>query len=80
MIKESTTKKSTSSKDALIELQMLLMDQQRALESLSEQLIAQSDKVLLLEKKVKWLQSRFTLVDESIDQKPSIDDQKPPHY
>ena len=56
------------------------MEQQLSLESLSEQLIVQSDKILLLEEKVEWLQSRLALVDESTKQKQAADDEKPPHY
>ncbi len=68
-----------SHEEGFIELQMLLMDQQRSLDSLSEQLRLQSDKVLLLEKKVEWLQSRLARVDESTEQK-QVTDEKPPHY
>ena len=67
-------------KNELAELQMLLMDQQRSLESLSEQLIAQADKVLVLEKKIEWLQSRLERFNELTAQDKLAGDERPPHY
>ncbi|WP_423908652.1 SlyX family protein [Candidatus Spongiihabitans sp.] len=67
-------------KNELAELQMLLMDQQRSLESLSEQLIAQADKVLVLERKIEWLQSRLERFNELADQDKPAGDERPPHY
>ncbi len=66
--------------EELIHLQMLLMDQQRSLESLSEQLIAQSERILILERNLELLQSKVVLFDESAKQKPSTAHEKPPHY
>lgn len=67
-------------KNQLAELQMLLMEQQRSVESLSEQLIAQSRQVLLLEKKIEMLQSRLQLLNEPAEQNKPVGDEKPPHY
>ena len=63
----------------LTELQMLLMDQQRAVESLSEQLIIQMEETVAMEKKIQLLESRISqFSDSGNDSSPDFD--KPPHY
>lgn len=66
-------------KNELTELQILLMEQQRSLESLSEQLIAQADKILVLEKKTELLQSKLAQFNEATDQ-DMTEVERPPHY
>ena len=67
-------------KEALTDLQMLVMEQQRSVESMSEQLIAQSRDITLLEKRLALLESRLNQVIEFAGQEKSVVDEKPPHY
>ena len=67
-------------KKALTDLQMLVMEQQRSVESMSEQLIAQSRDITLLEKRLALLESRLNQVIELAGQEKSVVDEKPPHY
>ncbi len=66
-------------KQELTELQMLLMDQQRAIENLSEQLIIQMEKTAAMEKKIQLLESRIIQFTESGGNSFS-NFEKPPHY
>jgi len=70
----------TTMEEALTDLQMLIMDQQRSAESMSEQLIAQSDRITLLEKKIALLESRLDQAFELAEQEKYVTDEKPPHY
>lgn len=69
-----------SLQDSIAELQILIMDQQQAIETLSDQLIAQSTRTDLLQMQLSKLESRLSQIAEpSSDQQVSAD-QKPPHY
>jgi uncharacterized coiled-coil protein SlyX len=65
---------------ALTDLQMLVMEQQRSVESMSEQLIAQSRNIALLEKRIALLESRLEQAFENTGREESVADEKPPHY
>ncbi len=64
----------------LAELQMLLMEQQRSLESIGEQLIIQSNKVSVLEKKVNLLAGKLRDFGGLSGQDNPEADPQPPHY
>ncbi len=56
------------------------MEQQLSLESLSEQLMTQADKILALEHKITHLQAQLARLDESNEHQQADDDERPPHY
>jgi uncharacterized coiled-coil protein SlyX len=66
--------------EALTDLQMLVMEQQRSIEGMSEQLIAQSRNIALLERRIALLESRLEQAIENPGQEESVVDEKPPHY
>ena len=66
--------------DSLAELQILLMEQQRSMETMSEQLAALSQKLMGLEKKTTLLESRIGQFMELAAQGHVETDEQPPHY
>ena len=66
--------------DELAELQILLMEHQRSMDSLSEQLIIQSKKILSLENQLKRLEARVTESSQLSDNEQTSLEQRPPHY
>jgi uncharacterized coiled-coil protein SlyX len=64
----------------LAELQILLMEHQRSMDSLSEQLIIQSKKILGLENQLKRLEARVTESSQLSDNEQTSLEQRPPHY
>ena len=66
--------------ESLAELQILLMEQQRSMETMSEQLAALSQKLMGLEKKTMLLESRIGQFMELAAQGRVETDEQPPHY
>ena len=62
----------------LAELQILLMDQQRSIESLSEQLIAHTKRFDAMERKLLVLESKLNTFSEG--KSGEVSDERPPHY
>jgi uncharacterized coiled-coil protein SlyX len=64
----------------ITELQILVMEQQQALEIMSQQLIDQSARFTELEKKLAVLESKLRLLAEQPGAGDSSTDERPPHY
>ena len=64
----------------IAELQMLVMEQQQALEVLSQQLIDQSARFTELEKKLAVLESKLIQLAEQGSPDGSLSNERPPHY
>jgi len=64
----------------ITELQILVMEQQQALETMSQQLIDQSSRVEKLEKKLAALESKLQQFAEQPGPGDSPTDERPPHY
>ena len=69
-----------TTRDTIAELQMLLMEQQQAIETMSQQLIDQSARFSELEKKLVLLESRLSLLAEQPATAQDRGDDRPPHY
>lgn len=69
-----------TTRDTIAELQMLLMEQQQAIETMSQQLIDQSARFSEMEKNLVLLESKLSLLAEqpALSQEPGND--RPPHY
>jgi uncharacterized coiled-coil protein SlyX len=69
-----------TTRDTITELQMLLMEQQQAIETMSQQLIDQSVRFSEMEKKLVLLESKLSILAEqpAISEDPGVD--RPPHY
>ena len=66
--------------DKITELQMLLMEQQQAIEVMSDQLIEQSIRCASLEKKLALLEIKLVQVSEETDSDSHPENDRPPHY
>ena len=64
----------------ITELQILVMEQQQALETMSQQLIDQSARFEKLEKKLAALESKLQQFAEQPGPGDSPPDERPPHY
>ena len=64
----------------ITELQILVMEQQQALETMSQQLIDQSARFTELEKKLVVLESKLRLLAEQPGADDSPTEERPPHY
>ena len=77
-----------SDSNAIIDLQMLVMEQEQSIETLSQQLLSQADSINKLTKQVSILELKLTqlqqLQAESMSEALPVhsqnQDEKPPHY
>ena len=66
--------------EKITELQMLLMEQQQAIEVMSDQLIEQSARCASLEKKLVLLEIKLLQASEKTDSDTHPENDRPPHY
>ena len=66
--------------EKITELQILIMEQQQAIEVMSDQLIEQSARCSSLEKKLALLETKLLQVSEEAGTDSHPDDDRPPHY
>jgi uncharacterized coiled-coil protein SlyX len=64
----------------ITQLQILVMEQQQAIEVMSDQLIEQSARCTSLEKKLALLESKLLQVSEESGADSHPDNDRPPHY
>lgn len=66
--------------DKVNELQMLVMEQQQSIETLSDTLIQQSSRIAELEKKLTLVESRLQRVSDQNGSDEQVSEDRPPHY
>ncbi|MCY3768734.1 MAG: SlyX family protein [Gammaproteobacteria bacterium] len=66
--------------ESLAELQVLLMEQQRSMDTMSDQLVVLSQKLIGLEEKTTRLESKIRQFAEISVPGGLATDEKPPHY
>lgn len=74
-----------SDQEAIIDLQMRLMDQEQAIEIVSQQLLRQKDEIASLEKKVVLMEMKLAQLNEAgadgaTGGSGSLEFDRPPHY
>jgi len=67
--------------EQISELQMLLMEQQQSLETMSEQVMAHSNKIRELEEKIELIHIKLNqILALSTQALEAMDEPSPPHY
>ena len=75
-----------SDSNAIIDLQMTVMEQEQSIETLSQQLLRQSEKMEQLNKKISVLEMKliqfqqFQSESGSEPMRTGAEDERPPHY
>ena len=66
--------------NTITDLQILVMEQERSIESLSQQVVIQGKQLDTLNRKLALLEAKLTAVMQDTGQSPSAQSEVPPHY